>query len=107
MGFIRGESLQRRWASFYSRPSCCYSLGVRTGSAVYSCEGIPDAGIGYIVTAFLQSLYFSTVTFTALGYGNIEPVGQVGQYVAGTEALVGSRLVALLIPVFTKSTWLR
>lgn len=61
-----------------------------------------DSGI-----SLLNSIYFSIVTFTTLGYGNFEPNTVVGRYVAGAEALIGTVLLALLVAVLTRSTWLR
>lgn len=55
----------------------------------------------------LKSVYFSVVTFTTLGYGNLEPSTTIGQYVAILEAGLGSILLALLVAVLTRSTWLR
>lgn len=80
---------------------------IRTGSEVYSLGPGLGASLNHTVTVFLQSLYFSTVTFTTLGYGNIRPMSNVGQYIAATEAMIGSLLVALVVGVFTESTWLR
>lgn len=43
-----------------------------------------------------ESLYFSFVTFTTLGYGDIQPVG-LGKMIAMIEAGVGSVLMALIV----------
>lgn len=60
-----------------------------------------------VLAVFVKSIFFSTVTFTTLGYGNMQPVGVVAEYLAGLEALLGSILMALLVGVLTRSTWLR
>ena len=52
---------------------------------------------------FLEALYFSTTTFTTLGYGDMRPVG-IAKLVAGTEALVGLFMVSLFIFVFCRRT---
>ncbi|NHN57548.1 MULTISPECIES: pentapeptide repeat-containing protein [Halorussus] len=68
----------------------------------------PDAGrLQYLLFAiFFRSLYFSTVTFATLGYGDIEPVGNYARAIAGTEALLGQLLMALLVFVLTRNvTW--
>jgi uncharacterized protein YjbI with pentapeptide repeats len=49
-----------------------------------------------------QSLYFSTTTFTTLGFGDLYPVGRPAQLLAGFESLTGALLVALLVFVLGK-----
>ncbi len=58
----------------------------------------PDGSIG---TDFMQCGYFSTVTFTTLGYGDIIPLG-VARYVAATEAFLGAWMMALFVFVFCR-----
>jgi voltage-gated potassium channel Kch len=50
---------------------------------------------------FFNSLYFSVVTFTTLGYGDISPVG-VARFIAACEAFLGSFTMALFVVVFVK-----
>lgn len=50
---------------------------------------------------FLNSLYFSVVTFTTLGYGDITPVG-VTKFFVSIEALLGGFILALFVVVFVK-----
>ncbi|WP_334545156.1 ion channel [Rhizobium leguminosarum] len=61
-----------------------------TGYAmVFYMTGIEDtAQSGMPVTAFSDYLYYSTVTFTTLGYGDFRPCGPARLY-AATEALFG------------------
>ena len=44
----------------------------------------------------LESLYFSTLTFTILGMGDYEPMG-VGQIIATVNTTFGAVLIALLL----------
>lgn len=69
----------------------------------YTLENPSRASLGTVVTVFLQSLYFSIVTFATLGYGDIQPVGAWARLLAGFESLVGSLLMALLVFVLTRS----
>jgi hypothetical protein len=55
-----------------------------------------------LVFIFLRSLYFSTITFTTLGYGDIQPVGNIARAIAGIESLAGSLLMALLVFVLSR-----
>lgn len=53
--------------------------------------------------SFLQSLYFSTITFTTLGMGDLHPEpGHFTRYVAMLEALAGACLMALFVVSLAK-----
>jgi voltage-gated potassium channel Kch len=43
------------------------------------------------------NLYFSVVTFTTLGYGDIRPIGTTARFLAGLESFVGALMVALVV----------
>ncbi|MCK5893859.1 MAG: pentapeptide repeat-containing protein [Endozoicomonadaceae bacterium] len=49
----------------------------------------------------MKCLYFSIVTFTTLGYGDISPVGY-GRAVAALEAYLGTFVLALYVVIFVK-----
>lgn len=78
---------------------------------VYFMLGILDAGqvtafnyqAGLLdnISAFLKTLYFSVVTFTTLGYGDLVPVGP-SRVIAAIEAFTGSFTLALFVVVFVK-----
>lgn len=57
---------------------------------------------GALLTLFLRSLYFSAITFSTLGYGDIAPVGNTARAVAGLESLLGALLTALLVFVLSR-----
>lgn len=50
---------------------------------------------------FLSCLYFSIVTATTLGYGDLHPVG-VGRALASTEAIFGTFMWTVLLVVFAR-----
>ena len=50
---------------------------------------------------FANSFYFSIVTFTTLGYGDILPIGLTKVF-AATEALLGGFILAIFVIVFVK-----
>jgi len=61
--------------------------------------------IGYsnsnrVITRPVEALYFSTVTITTLGYGDMRPMSPFGQKLALLEPLLGFILVILVIGVF-------
>ncbi|MEH0758552.1 pentapeptide repeat-containing protein [Vibrio sp. 16] len=62
-------------------------------------EGV--TGWQFYLLEFFNSLYFSVVTFTTLGYGDISPVG-VARFIAAFEAFLGSFTMALFVVVFVK-----
>ena len=71
-------------------------LGVQDGNELIRM----DAGSG-LLNNFLQCLYFSVVTFTTLGYGDIVPVG-ASRLLASFEAFAGAFTIALFVVVFMK-----
>lgn len=50
---------------------------------------------------FSDCLYFSVVTITTLGYGEIQPINDVGKFFASLEAIFG----IIIIGVFLNSLW--
>lgn len=50
-----------------------------------------------------STIYFSVVTFTTLGYGDIQPVG-ISRLIATIEAFIGSFALALYVVVFVQKT---
>jgi len=64
--------------------------GLRDGSTVVTYGTDPTR-------ALADGFYFSVVTFTTLGYGDIEPVGTLARALSGLEALAGAFLVALFV----------
>ena len=51
--------------------------------------------------ALRQSLYFSVITFTTVGYGDYSAAGNM-QYLAALEAFLGAALIATLIAVMAR-----
>lgn len=79
-----GESLGR-WAL------TCFAV-LATFSTIYAVGDLLEP-----VTSWFDYVYFSVVTFTSLGYGDVHPVGIVGKIVASSEILVGLVLFGLLL----------
>jgi hypothetical protein len=72
----------------------------------YSIENPAEAPSWWIGRVLLKSFYFSIITFTTLGYGDIQPLGPWARFLAGTEALLGALLSALLVFVLARIvTW--
>ena len=83
-------------------------------------EAGPNAGILYNFNFGLKSpiiipewievfglnLYFSSVTFTTLGYGDIQPASFTVQTLASVESFIGALLMAFLVFVLgRRATW--
>ncbi len=61
--------------------------------------------IGKLHGNFVNSLYFSIVTFTTLGFGDITPSESSGyKLIVGSEALVGAFCVGLLVAGFANKS---
>lgn len=46
---------------------------------------------------FIESLYFSVVTITTLGYGDISPITDTGRILTGTQAMLGIVSIGLFL----------
>ncbi len=89
-----------------------FSVFLILGFAVaYFLNGVNDGGelvkfssdLSFYENAenFFNALYFSVVTFTTLGFGDITPSGW-SRLFAGAEAFIGSFTLALFVVVFVK-----
>jgi hypothetical protein len=54
---------------------------------------------GVAIEGVWKHFYFSAVTLTTLGYGNLTPQGITSEIIATTEAIVGFIGIALLVGV--------
>jgi hypothetical protein len=72
------------------------AVSVILASALIYSQGVLAQNGGVFRPGFLDSLYFSAVTFTTVGYGDISPVG-VSRYLACAEAFCGMFLMPLFI----------
>lgn len=70
-------------------------------SPLYSflcCEIIPRFDIKY--QTLLSPLYFSAVTFTTLGFGDIVPINAAGQLLVMLEVIIGYVMLGGLVSIF-------
>jgi hypothetical protein len=71
-----------------------------------SADTATDAPKWYFTGPFLKGLYFSVVTFTTLGFGDMKPMGKWARFLATSETIIGSVLIALLVFVLSRTvTW--
>lgn len=58
------------------------------------------------VTGWDGFLYYSLITFTTVGYGDLRPIGRIFKMLSATESAIGVLLAALIIVVFARK-WMR
>ena len=69
----------------------------------YSYFAFSDRGLEEFWSRFKISLYFSGLSFTALGYGNwVSPTPGWTRYLGPVESLVGVLLLALFLVTFLR-----
>ncbi len=80
------------------------------GTAIHQNSGniIDLASKGFLknnkIRNFPDSLYFSLITFTTLGYGDFRPLEGWGRILAGSEAFIGAFMMALFVYTFARRT---
>jgi len=72
-------------------------LGVRYGDLLIRLKDISWEQLK-------NCLYFSTVTFTTLGYGDFRPLEGWSRIYSGTEAFIGAFMMALFVYTFARRT---
>ena len=84
--------------------NCCFKtrpfVVARIGAVAYTLLEL-QSSTGRVHGDFLDALYFSVVTFTSLGYGDIRPVGGA-RLLAGIESLLGVFAISLFVFVFCR-----
>ena len=79
------------------------AVTIFTFSGFYYLWGVIATKDGTLVKSYLAKLYFSGVTFTALGYGDYSPVGRA-RILAVFESFLGIFLIALFVFSFARRT---
>lgn len=72
----------------------------------FSLTGLHDAASGCETHDFATGLFFSVVTWTTVGYGDVTATVPIARFIAAAEALNGYLVLALfiaaLVPVFQR-----
>jgi hypothetical protein len=87
-----GESLVR-WATTCAVAILCFAV-------VYGGLHIVKSTTPDLITSnlhFLDYIYFSVITFSTLGYGDLHPVGAVGEIVSSIEVFTGFIMFGILL----------
>lgn len=85
------------WWKFNFLVLCSYVIINSFFAAIYLFTGVEHLEIGAIniTDKFIEAFFFSTQTFTTVGYGRVSPVGFVSNIIASFEALTGLMSFAL------------
>lgn len=81
------------------------SITFRTLRELNQYRQFATAALGYVgglPSQFPRMLYFSVVTVTTLGYGDITPVTSTTRFLVGSEAILGVLLVGLFLNSLTR-----
>ena len=105
---------ERMWLGLYNLLAGYGEKPVRTGisalvtvlafASIYwaiGCLQYPK-DVSTVLEKVVSSLYFSFVTFTTLGLGDIHPVNSLGRGLVCLEAVIGAFLIALFVVVFAR-----
>ena len=79
------------WAAIYTNLELYYN-----NAFTFNGQFAGDAGIDR-GSIFSQMIYFSFITLSTLGYGDVLPVHKVSQSWAGVEAMMGQFFIAIVI----------
>lgn len=95
--------MKRRLRGFTSwKKSTCYGLGymalIPIYALLYTCV-LPESSLelNQHNPGFVSNLYFSVITITTLGFGDITPIGKFAQILTASEAFFGILLVGLFL----------
>lgn len=71
-------------------------VGINTSRGLIALKNIEiQGGVGSIVEVMVYSLYFSIVTFSTVGYGDITPCGIIGVVLSIIEIILGILLIGI------------
>ncbi|WP_439028067.1 pentapeptide repeat-containing protein [Haloarchaeobius sp. DT45] len=105
---LHGESIQhllRAWVVTILGFAVLYPFGggFNDNGEVYQIRlaaELPTAnGVIAALEAVVRGVYFSTITFTTIGYANVSPHGFGSRILVGLESLIGAILIALFVYV--------
>lgn len=76
----------------------------QTEAVAFDVLSIIPITIPETVSILLSTIYFSAVTFTTLGYGDVQPASSAAEALATVESFLGALLMALLVFVLGRRT---
>ena len=92
IGIGKPEIIELKGTGIYQNSGNVVDLAIKGFSENSEIRNFPD------------SLYFSLITFTTLGYGDFRPLEGLGRILAGSEAFLGAIMMALFVYTFARKT---
>ncbi len=88
--------------------ACFYTLTSRINSQAFHFQEILNKGLGVdaLRQSFDEFFYFSFVTQTTLGYGDIVPISHLARALSVTQAIIGQFYVAVVL-TYILNLWIR
>ncbi len=86
------------WIFVFMCASLYFLIGISDGQLIQFNSNV---NLWENIKNFINCIYFSIVTFTTLGYGDISPLGAT-RLLASLEAFTGAFTIALFVVVFVK-----
>ncbi|MDC1143060.1 potassium channel family protein [Planctomycetota bacterium] len=91
------------WDRYFGAATGYFMLGLAFADIYLLISFLVPSSFEYGGTGPLEwvdAMYFSLVTLTTLGYGDVRPVGEVARMVAALEAVFGVLYLAMLVSMF-------
>ncbi len=93
----------RQFINFYINLLISYSvINIIINMLHQSFHTTPAFNFGQGISAPLNSVYFSIMTLTSIGYAEITPQNDLGRIVVGLECLIGYFVMALMLGIVLK-----
>ena len=82
--------------------SCLFCILIIFDPASFNPPILPN--LAHPAQLYLSMIYYSLITLTTVGYGNIAPHGEFAQMFSGVEALIGQLYLTILVAYLVGST---
>ena len=79
-----------------------FEIIIGFASVYLRTQSIGYAGSLKPIVSRIEALYFSTVTITTLGYGDLQPISSLGRILAMVETIMGILLLVLVVSTFLR-----
>ncbi|MBK9248146.1 MAG: hypothetical protein IPM69_08560 [Ignavibacteria bacterium] len=92
-----------KWLKFYALVLCSYILLNLMFAGLYMLSGLENLSgmtTDNPIGEFWEAFFFSTQTFTTVGYGRVNPIGMASNFISAAESLTGLLYFALATGVF-------